>query len=179
MSPNRWEMPPTYLQSGDPEAENTPTLHAPGLLGARFTVVQPTRGTPGVEDYRAKTYQLVRTDSTMAVTPYKGAVAWWADRARYLVTTTSPTTAQARNNVAGAFQCHVDPGNYACVLKHGPGTVKFIDAVTVANVVSGAYAIPSATNAKADVVAASTAPTQTPLGRCVGVLNPVDTTAVV
>lgn len=163
--PNRWEMPPVYLQSGDAEQENTPTLHAPGLLGARFTVIQPNRGTPGVEDYRSKRYQLIRTDSTMAVAPYKGAVAWWSDQANYLVTTTSPTTAQTRNRIAGVFQNAITAGNYGCVQIGGPGLTKLIDGAVNADVVAGAFIIPSSTNAKADVVAAATAPTVQALGQ--------------
>jgi hypothetical protein len=163
--PNRWEQPAIYLQSGDPEQENTPTLHAPGLLGARFTVIQPGRGTPGAEDVRSKRYQLIKTDSTMSVAPFKGAVGWWADQANYVVTTTSPTTAQTRNRVAGVFQNFIQPGNFGCVQIGGPGTTKLIDAATSSNVVEGAFIIPSATNAKADVVAAATAPTLQPLGQ--------------
>ena len=41
--PNRFEQPAFYLQSGDPETENAPTLAYPGQLGVRFTVIQPTR----------------------------------------------------------------------------------------------------------------------------------------
>lgn len=163
--PNRWEMPPVYLQSGDPEKENTPTLYAPGLLGARFTVVQPNRGTPGVEDFRSKRYQIIKTDSTMAVAPFKGAVAWWSDQSQYMVTTTSPTTAQTRNRVAGVFQNAIDKGNFGCVQIGGPATTKLIDAATNTDVIAGAFIIPSATNGKADVVAAATAPTVQSIGQ--------------
>lgn len=164
--PNRWETPPVYLQSGDPETENTPTLHAPGLLGARFTVYQPSsRSAPGVEDYRSKRYQLIKTDSSMTVAPFKGAVAWWSDQANYLVTTTSPTTAQTRNRIAGVFQYPITAGNYGCVQIQGPALTKLIDGAVNADVVAGAFIIPSATNAKADVVAAATAPTLQPLGQ--------------
>lgn|SRR3990167_3047789 len=164
--PNRWEMPPVYLQSGDPETESVASLHAPGLLGARFTVIQPSRGTPGVEDQRSKRYQLIRTDSTMATAPFRGAVGWWSDQANYVVTTTSPTTAQTRNRIAGIFCRSWDAaGHYMCIQIQGPATTKLIDAAVNANVVAGAFIIPSATNAKADVVAAATAPTLQPLGQ--------------
>jgi hypothetical protein len=162
--PNRFEQPAFFLQSGDPESENVPALSYPGQLGVRFTVVQPTRSAPGVEAGRSKRYQLVQTDSTMTVSPFFGAVAWWSDKTRYLVTTNSPTVAVGRNRIAGVFQNAITPGNYGCVQIEGPATVKLIDAATQGNVVAGAYIIPSATNAKADVVATATAPTQTPLG---------------
>lgn len=158
---NRYEMPPVYLQSGDPEQENTSTLHAPGLLGARFTVHQPSRSAVGVEAGRSKRYQLIQTDSTMAVAPYAGATAWWADKAKYLVTTDANAT--SRNNVAGVFQNAITPGNYGCVQFEGPATVKLIDADVAATVV-GDSIIPSSTDGKAARVAEGTAPTHTRMG---------------
>lgn len=171
--PNRWEMPPVYLQSGDPEKEATTTLHAPGLLGSRFTVKQPTVGPPGAEDFRFKTYQLVQTDSTMSVAPFKGAVAWWSDKTKYLVTT-SPTTL-GRGRVAGVFQNDeaVNPiaaGQYCCVQQRGPGGVKFVDAPTSAPDATGKFVIPSATAGKADCLAAGSAPTYPVMGYSAGAL---------
>ncbi len=169
MSPSRWDMPPIHLQGGDPETESVPTLHAPGLLGSRFTIIDPQRSAPGTTTAsagRSKRYQLIRTDSTMAVAPFAGAVAWWADRARYVVTT-SPTT-NSRNDIAGIFRrVWAAVGDYMCVQVTGPGIVKMIDAVTggEGNMVSGASIIPSSTAGKADVVALGTAPTYVPLGR--------------
>lgn len=164
MSPAKYEQPAFYLQSGDPEGENVPTLAYPGQLGIRFTIVSPQRAVPGVTAGRSKRYQIVRTDSTMTVAPFPGAVAYWGDKTQYLVTTTSPTVAAGRNRVAGKFSNLVTPGNYTCIQFEGPGIVKLIDAVTQGNVVVGAYVVPSSTNGKADVVATATAPTQTPLG---------------
>ncbi len=163
MSPNRWEMPPVYLQSGDPEQENVSVLHAPGLLGSRFTVIQPTRTPPGPEDGRSKRYQLIQTDSSMAVAPFPGATAWWADKTRYLVT----TSATNRNRVAGVFQNAITPGNYGCVQIGGPGSVKRIDA-PAAPVAIGSVIIPSATDGKADNLAVGTAPTHVVMGQVAG-----------
>lgn len=167
--PNRWEMPPVYLQSGDPETENTPTLSYPGLLGARFTVIQPSRTAAGAEAGRSKSYQLIQTDSTMSVAPFQGAVAWWADKTKYLVTTS--VTALGRGRIAGVFQNAITAGNYGCVQTHGPATVKFIDAVTAAPTAAGLFVIPSATNAKADCLAAGTAATYPALGVSAGVYD--------
>jgi hypothetical protein len=180
--PNRWEMPPAYLQSGDPEKEAVSTLLYPGLLGSRFTVVQPTRTPPGAEDGRAKTYQLVQTDSSMSVAPFKGAVAWWSDKTRYLVTT-SPT-ALGRGRVAGVFQNDeaVNPiaaGQFCCVQTHGPASVKFVDAPTAAPSVAGGFVIPSATAGKADCLAAGSAATYPPLGVAAGALQGGTALAVV
>lgn len=166
--PNRFEMPPSYLQSGDPETENTATLHAPGLLGARFTVIQATRATVGAETGRSKRYQLIRTDSTMAVSPYVGATAWWSDKTQYMVTT-SPT-ALGRGRVAGVFQYAITLGNYGCIQIEGPATVKLTDGSAVtAN--SGQFVIPSATAGKATTEAVGTAASYPALGVIAGTLN--------
>lgn len=177
MSPNRWEQPAVYLQSGDPETENASSLYAPGLLGARFTVIQPSRSTPGAEDGRSKRYQLIRTDSTMSVAPFRGAVAWWSDKTQYLVTT-SPT-ALGRGRIAGVFQNAITPGNFGCVQVEGPATVKFIDAVTAAPTAAGLFVIPSATAGKADTLAAGTAATYPTLGVTAGTYNAPAAEAVV
>jgi len=181
--PNRWEMPPVYLQSGDPEKEAVTTLHAPGTLGSRFTVKQPTSTPPGPEDGRFKTYQLVQTDSSMTVTPFKGAVAWWSDKTRYLVTT-SPT-ALGRGRIAGVFQndeavAPIAPGQYTCIQQRGPGSVKFIDAVVIGSVnTAGNFVIPSATAGKADVIAAGSPATYPVLGYTAGALQGGTALAVV
>lgn len=161
--PNRWEQPAVYLQSGDPETENSPTLAYPGLLGARWTANQPGRATVGVEEGRSKRYQLVKTDSTMSVAPYKGACAWWSDKSQYLVT----TNATNRNRVAGAFQNASTPGNFTCVQIGGPGSCKLLDADMGAVAVGDAI-IPSASNGKFTRVAVGTAPTHTVAGWVAG-----------
>lgn len=173
---------PVYLQSGDPEGENTPTLYAPGSLGLRFTVINPQRATPGAEAGRSKKYQIVRTDSSMSVAPYLGAVAWWSDKTQYLVTTT--VTTLGRGRIAGVFQNPVTPGNYCCVQIGGPALVKFTDSVTATPDGTGQFVIPSATNAKADCLAAGTAATYPPLGITAavgtgGAFNASDRTGVV
>ena len=151
---------PLYVQSGDPETTNdSPTkVFAIGQAGKFLTVKQPGPGGDAAgqaEEYRDKTYRYVLTDSTMATNGYPGAVAWWADKSRYKVTT-SPT-ATNRAQVAGIFCITPTLGNWIFVQTGGPGTVKFIDAPTAAIAV-GAAAIPSSTTAKADCIAAGTAP---------------------
>lgn len=170
--PSRWEMPPVYLQSGDPETESTSTLHAPGLLGSRFTVIMPQRQQPGVETAtagRSKRYQLIKTASDASVAPYKGAVAYWTDRANYVVTT--DPTASSLNDLAGVF-CRTweHAGDYMCVQVTGPKIVKTIDAPTGA-VTAGAAVIGSATVSKADVLAVGVAPTYAVLGRAAAPLT--------
>jgi hypothetical protein len=177
MSPVGWGQQAVYLQSGDPENENTPTLQYPGLLGARFVVVQPNRSAPGAEAGRSKTYQLVKTDSTMTVAPFLGAVAWWSDKTQYLVTTT--VTTLGRGRVAGVFQNAISLGNYGCIQKGGPATVKFVDAPTANPTAAGLFVIPSATNAKADCLAAGSAPTYPILGVSAGVYDAANAQGVV
>ena len=157
--PNNIRQQPMWISTGDPETVDDRILAEPGQLGMKTTIIQPTRGVPGVEEGRAKTYQLVATDSTMTVTPFKGAVAWWANEAQYKVT----TDATNRNRIAGVFQGPVAKGNYGFIQTKGPAIVKIVDASIAAMAVGNAV-IPSSTNAKADRVAAGTAPTHTVLG---------------
>ena len=60
---------PIYWRSGGPSTENEAALAYPGMLGAKQTAVDKADG-------YSKTHQLVQSDSTMAVAPYDGAVAW-------------------------------------------------------------------------------------------------------
>lgn len=174
---NAWEQGTPYLQSGDPEGENVATLAYPGQLGIRFTQVNAQRAAPGAEDGRSKSYQVIRTDSSMSVAPYRGAVAWWSDKTRYLVTTT--VTTLGRGRIAGVFQNAITPGYYGCVQTRGPAIVKFVDGVVAAPTVAGLLVIPSATNAKADCLAAGSAATYPILGYSAGVYNATAAEAVV
>ena len=175
---NNIRLQPMYLQSGDPESENVSSLLYPGMLGGRLTIKQPgPPGSPGAEDYRYKTYQLIQTDSTMAVAPFKGAVAWWADKTKYLVTTTVATLGRGR--VAGIFQNAITAGNYGCVQTQGPAIVKFVDAPTAVPTAAGLIVIPSATAGKADCLAAGSAATYPQLGYSAGAYNGADATGVV
>lgn len=169
---------PLYLQSGDPESENVATLLYPGMLGGRTTIKQP--GGPGAaaaEAFRFKTYQLVQTDSSMSVSPFIGAVAWWSDKTKYLVTT-SPT-ALGRGRIAGVFQNAITAGNYGCIQTQGPAIVKFVDAPTAAPSAAGLFVIPSATAGKADCIAAGTATTYPALGFSAQAILGADSTAIV
>lgn len=169
MSREQWNHP-MYIRAGNPELENESTLHYPGMLGKKMALTQPHRTAAGVEEGRIKEYQFIHTDSSMTVTPFKGAVAWWANRALYQ-TTTDPTTL-GRNRVAGIYQNAITAGNYGFVQTKGPATVKFIDAVNAANVtVEGNPVIPSATAGKADTTAIGTAATHTQIGVTASVLD--------
>jgi len=163
MSPSGWEQNAVYLQSGNPETEDTPTLMQGGLLGSRFTImtgVSRAQGTLTTPAPRSKRYQLVKTDSTMSVAPFPGATAYWADKSTYLVTTVNTNL----NAVAGVFNNNVTKGNYTCVQVTGPCYVKFVDADSTAAAVSD-QVIGSATVGKANRLATGTAPTTIAFGR--------------
>lgn len=166
-----------WIQTGDPETVNEATPYAPGQLGSRVTIIQPgpRGGTPGAEENRPKTYQYVRTDSTMTVTPFRGAVAWWAESQNYLVTTSSTN----RGRPAGVFQGAVDLGNYCFVQTKGPALVKFVDGVVAAPTAAGLIVIPGGTDAKADCLAAGTAATYPALGVSVSVYDAPAAEAIV
>src|SRR5665213_2682779 len=115
---------PMYIQSGSFEGENVlaATDPYPGMIGGRATV--------NVKGVGGKTYQRVLTDSSMAVAPFQGAVAFWSDKTRYMVTTTVGTLGRGRP--AGIFQNAIVPGNIGYIQVEGRGNVFFIDTPTAA-----------------------------------------------
>jgi hypothetical protein len=176
--PNNIRQQPIFISTGDPETVNDTTLQYPGQLGMRATVTQPTRTATGVEAGRAKTYQLVQTDSTMTVAPFPGAVALRASSVNPYLVTTNVTN---RNGIMGVFQNAITPGNYGFIQVEGPASVKIIDSSMGALAVGDAI-IASTTNAKADRVAIGTAPTHVILGRVQGptlTTSPAEATVVV
>lgn len=178
MSPNSWFSQPVFVPGGDPEQMNEPSLTYPGQLGIRFNYIQPPRVAPaaGSEEGQPKAFQLVQSDSSMSVAPYDSAVAWWANRTGYLVTTNAGTP--GRGQVAGIFKTAVTPGNYCCIQQKGIGAVKIIDAPTAAPTAAGLHVVPSATNGKADVVAAGTGYVYPRIGRTMGTMNLGDNTVL-
>lgn len=186
--PNNIRNQTAYVSTGDPETVSDARPYAPGMLGARVTVKEVgPQGSPvsggKSETFRPKTFQYVQTDSTMTVSPFKGAVAWWKDKTKYLVTT-DPTN---RGRIAGVFENNeavapIAPGNFCFIQTQGPGLVKFIDAPTAAPTAAGLIVIPSATAGKADCLAAGSAATYPPLGSSASTFadnNPADTLALV
>ena len=184
MSPNGWFSQPVYIPGGDPEAMNEASLAYGGQLGIRFSYINPPRSIPADsqtlatgEDGLPKTFKIVKTDSTMAVAPYDGAIAWFSDQANNVVTTT--VTTLGRGRVAGVFKNAVTPGYFTCIQVKGKGKVKFIDAPTAAPSAAGLLVIPSATNAKADCLAAGSAATYPLIGRSAGALQGGTSEAIV
>lgn len=168
---NRNQQNTVFLQSGDPETEHRP---ASGQYGAGITQSDPYIGQLGnlltVSDPNdggvSKQYRLVQTDSTLSVLPSAGAVAWWKDRAKYLVTT--DVTTAGRGNIAGVFRCTSAVDALVCIQRRGKSTVQVQTGTPDA---TGLHVIPSATAAKADVAAAGTAPAYPLLGISVSVAD--------
>jgi hypothetical protein len=158
--PSIFEQNAIYLQSGDPTKEDTPTLVAPGTLGARFTVQHPTgrQSPPAVA--RTKRFQLVRVDPAAAAVPKAGGPAYWVDRAAYLVTGVGGT---ALNAVAGVFNNAPAKGNYTCIQFGGPCLVRASDA-NVTAAVAGTDVLTGGATDLGVLVAGGTAPGTQTLG---------------
>lgn len=185
--PNRWEQTAVYLQSGDPEKENVASLLYPGQLGTRFTIVEKgppatIYGTGTFPPARSKTYQLVGTDSSMATAPFPNAVAWWADKTQYQVTTS--VSKLGRGRVAGRFPDNgtggsIAKGNFGCIQTYGPGVLRFQAGPTASPTVAGLIVIPSANDGQADCLAAGSAATYPILGYSAGVFDAANLQGVV
>jgi hypothetical protein len=179
-----------YVSTGDPEtAIDDPTKQSfvAGQLGNYVIVQQPsdvnaTGGEGQVEAKRNKTYRYVCTDSSMTVAPFPGAVAWWKDKSRFLVTTSPTATARAlRAGVFGSGASQIGTNKRGVFIQTGgPATVKFVDGPAGGNpyTTAGLFAIPSATAGKADTAAAG-APSYPQLGITVGSGNAATAEAVV
>jgi hypothetical protein len=159
-----------YVTTGDPTTVNEATPYAPGQLGKEISVYNTSAGiNPG---QGAKTFKYVQVDSTSA-SPYKGSVAWWSDRDALKVT----LSATNRGQVAGVFQASApNPGNFGYLQIGGVGAVKLVNAPTAAPSAAGAFVIPSATDGKADCLAAGSAAIYAPIGQALGTANPGDNT---
>jgi hypothetical protein len=168
---------PLYLPNGqDPAQFNIAESdwRYPGMIGGSCTIVL---GAGTAADPRgSKTIQLVRTDSTMTVAPFNGAVAWWQNRLTYKVT----TDATNRGQIAGVFLGAVTAGRLGIIQTKGRhGTVKFVNAPVATPTAAGLIVIPSATNAKADCLAAGSAATYPQLGVSSGTYNAAEATCTV
>lgn len=173
-------MQPVFLQSGDPTLERRdPDSYAGGQLGQHFDAPDIGNDPP-----TPATWQIVKTDSVMDALPYDGAVAWWKDRANYIVTT--DVSAAGRGNVAGVFRDTSAPqdvntnniglSQICCIQKKGESTqVKFDAAPTAAPTAEGLIVIPNDADGEADCLAAGTAATYPVLGKSVGAVDAVET----
>lgn len=160
---NTPSMRPPFLQSGDPATENRVAGgmgNYDGQLGMQFSFGNPANTDPQTF------WQMVQLDSAVDVAPTAGAVAWWRDNTGYVVTT--DVSVAGRGNIAGVFGGAVDVDNICCVQQKGPANVQVQTGPTAAPSDTGQFVIPSATDAKADWLAAGSAATYPPLGTSAG-----------
>jgi hypothetical protein len=158
--PSVLEQNAVYIQSGNPDTENAATLHAPGQLGARFSMQHPTSRASGAPVPRSKRYQYVLLDAAAAAAPKAGQPVYWSDRSLYKVTTAGGATL---NQVAGVINSVATRGNYVCVQQGGPCLVRASDA-NVTAAVAGADMIAGGATDLGVLVAAGTAPGTVALG---------------
>lgn len=115
---NKIQMQPLHLgQYGTPDTYNESTLPRGGEIGQVLEVDQ-------------KSYQLVKHDSGATASTAIGVsaakqLAFWKDRANYLVTNDSvqteggSTSNAYRNFVAGVYRAAITAGNYCLILQRG------------------------------------------------------------
>jgi hypothetical protein len=129
-----------------------------GQLGSVLTI----KDTDGV----AKRGQVVQYDSIATVAAADGSVAWWVNRAKYLVSV--DIGASARGNRAGIIRSAALVNEVCVVQQGGKCSVQFIDSPTAAPTTAGLIVIPSDTSAKADCLAAGSSATYPALGTSAG-----------
>jgi hypothetical protein len=155
-----------HVYIDDPDNTDLSKLYATGELGMKFITQVPLRTSPTgpvAVAGASRSFQIVQLDSGVTVPATRGAVAWWKDKAKYIVTL-SQLSAVNRNSVAGIVPGSVTAGNYTCIQIQGPQYVQ-VTAPALAAVASGDSLIPSLNdNGKADRVASGTAVTFTKIG---------------
>lgn len=162
--PNNYPQPAVYLQSGAPQLENrAQDSYSAGELGSRFVVIDTT------DANRAKGWQLVVMDSVAGAVIAAGAVAYWRYRSGYVVT--DDVSVAGRGNVAGVFPRDLTADYVGCIQISGRALVQAQTGPTSAPDDTGKLVIPSATDGKADVLAAGTAATYPPLGVSLGTIS--------
>lgn len=158
-----------FVSTGDPNTVSDQIVRYPGQVGGYYT------------DTANKLYRYVLLDSTMTVAPYPGAVAWWSNRTAGIVTTSATNRGRRAGIFTRAHQLTGTDRSLACFIQVGGRRtdVKGIDALTASPTVAGLFVVPSATAAKADVLASGTAATFPALGVTAGTLNVGDNTFAV
>jgi len=141
-----------YADTGDPDTVDVAALYMPGELGQTLS-------------RNDRAYQLVQCDTGATASTGVGVVAatqlaFWKDRATYLVTNDLPQS--VRNQVAGIFRTAVTAGRFCFILKAGRNISVLAASGTY---VDGESAIPnSGTAADMTREAAGTAPTYVKIG---------------
>lgn len=159
-----------HVYIDDPDNTDLSKLYAPGELGMKFITNNPLRTSPTgpvAVSGASRSFQIVQLDSGVTVPATRGAVAWWKDKAKYLVTN-AQLSAVNLNEVAGIIPGSVTAGNFTCIQIQGPQFIQ-ITGVQQAAVASGDSLIPSTNdNGRASRIAAGTAPTYTVIATATG-----------
>jgi hypothetical protein len=96
---------------------------APAQLGQRVILgVNEVKSSHAIGDLYEGTYQYVQTYSSDTVSPARGLLAFWRDRATYLVTTSDATGSE----LAGVFINPITKGKYGFIqaIQGGRGVVQ-------------------------------------------------------
>jgi hypothetical protein len=150
-----------FFQDGDPQGMNESVLQYPGHLG----LVADVQCHDGI----TREMQIVQADSVMGTAPQEGALAYWKNEDQFRVTTDDAVAGFGLGRCVGVFTRVVDLGYYTAIVKKGRKTnVWFVDAPAAAPSGAGLFVIPSATDGRADTVAAGTAASYPPIGRTAG-----------
>lgn len=166
--PNVNRISTPYIGGGNPDTWSEPVSNVPGAY-------QPYAGGDlgNAYDWNDKAYQKVRLDSGATSATPAGAVAanqlaYWKDRANYIVTNDSRfgllggTANSFRNNVAGLFRAAVPAGNQCFILQRG----RQVNVLEAGSATPGMILVSdtSTTAAQSLGVAIGTAPPVYPLG---------------
>ncbi len=161
-----------FIQSGNPDTDyQTGAVPGSATPGAFIPYAGGDLGT--AYDYNDKAYQRVYLDSGATSASPAGVVAatqlaYWKDRANYIVTNDSRfalfggTANSNRNNVAGLFRAAVPAGSFCWVLQRG----RNVNVKEAGSATQGMILIASTSATAADTlgVAINTAPNCMPLG---------------
>lgn len=163
--PNVNRITSPYIQSGNPDTDYQTVTFNPTTPGANLPYAGGDIG--NAYDTNDKAYQRVYLDSGATSATPSGVVAatqlaYWKDRANYIVTNDSRmallsnTALSFRNNVAGVFRAAVPAGSFCWVLQRG----RAISLKEVGSATAGMLLVASTSTTAADAlgIAINTAP---------------------
>lgn len=146
--PNSTFMDTLYLGPQKIQSMNVASLYQAGQLGMRCTL-------------GGQVWQVVKCDSGPASVAI-GDVAFWKDRANYIVTNKLADAPQGRNGAAGMFTVAVTPGQFTAIQIGGRG----VNTIKTAGAPNQGMVAVANSGSSSDVVGipAGTAPTYVVLG---------------
>lgn len=146
--PNSVFMDTLYVGAQKLPAMNVSALYQAGQLGMRCTL-------------GSQVWQVVKCDSGPASVA-AGDVAFWKDRANYIVTNKLADAPQGRNGACGMFTAAVTPGYFCAVQIGGRG----YNTIKTAGAPNQGMTVVANSGSSSDVIGipAGTAPTYVPLG---------------